>query len=228
MNPLIMDIETLPAIHWTMERKAAYNVSKVPGNYKKPATIQNWMATVGVTKWQDTSFSPEHGRVFCFGHRTRWTEAKVISIHHATDEKELIGKIEEVVCTHLEQPDAVLVAHNGRSFDYPFLRIRAMVHGYHRLASALKPGKPWATKLVDTCDTFKKACGNMTVSGGLTDMARLLGIEVMPTPGCPDGSHVYAAWNTGRMQDIVDHCTVDIDVLMAVFKRMEDCGYFNE
>ena len=215
---LFLDIETLPAIHWDEERRAAYAVKKVPANYKKPEAIQKWMDSKGSKLWQETSLNPLHGRLCCVSFALDGDDPVLLWADTPEDERAALETLYEAINANSPR----LVAHNGFRFDFPWLRTRAMAHGMYGLAQRLKKGKPWASTLVDTYYSWTEGA---RTPGNMTDLCELLGIEDNDTIS---GADVYRLWATGDDADrklIGDHCVQDVIKLRALFLKLRRGGY---
>ncbi|MDH5528224.1 MAG: ribonuclease H-like domain-containing protein [Nitrospirota bacterium] len=154
------------------------------------------------------------------GGRVRYTLTRVGSGGEAgSDEKELI----EGFFHYIDQKAPRLVSFNGRTFDLPVLKYRAMVHGLsapgffdtsnkwenytQRYADA------WHADLLETLSDFgasarvklNEACRAMSIPGKLG------------TAG-DDVSGLYAE---GRVQEIRDYCETDVINTYLLFLRWE-------
>ncbi len=116
-------------------------------------------------------------------------------------------------------PD-VLVGHNVREFDVPFVRARALRHGLNGLARELRKRAAvpsWSTEPPRICDTLDRPLcprGKSTKGWTLSALAELLGVEVRPTV---PGSEIPASWMAGEFDAVAAHCREDVRVLREVY-----------
>jgi uncharacterized protein YprB with RNaseH-like and TPR domain len=104
--------------------------------------------------------------------------------------------------------EALLCAHNGKEFDYPYIARRMIINGLiipDLLDNAGK--KPWEIKLLDTMDLWK--FGDYKNYTSLDLLTSVLGI---PTPKDDiDGSMVAGIYYVGKdIERIVRYCEKDV------------------
>jgi len=113
--------------------------------------------------------------------------------------------------------EAVLCAHNGKEFDFPYIARRMIINGLiipEILDNAGK--KPWEIKLLDTMDLWK--FGDYKNYTSLDLLTSVLGI---PTPKDDiDGSMVAGIfYNEDNIQRIVHYCEKDVLAIARVLLR---------
>jgi len=122
--------------------------------------------------------------------------------------------------------EALLCAHNGKEFDYPYIARRMIINGLiipEILDNAGK--KPWEIKLLDTMDLWK--FGDYKNYTSLDLLTSILGI---PSPKDDiDGSMVagiyYAENDLGR---IVRYCEKDVLAIAQVLLRFKNLPCLEE
>jgi len=127
----------------------------------------------------------------------------------------------ERLATHLDRP-RLLVSFNGRTFDLPILRNRAVIH---RLAGALDLDSHAHLDLLPPCRRlFKTRVTNCRLK---TLERELLGYERV---GDPEGSEVCLIYQEylhtglwGRMPDVLSHNLLDIALMAPLLDRL--CGH---
>jgi len=134
------------------------------------------------------------------------------------DEKKLLsdfsGMLSKFCKIHRE---AILCAHNGKEFDYPYIARRMIINGMiipEILDNAGK--KPWDVKLLDTMDLWK--FGDYKNYTSLDLLTSVLGI---PTPKDDiDGSMVAGVYYVENdLERIVRYCEKDVLAIGQVLLR---------
>jgi len=140
--------------------------------------------------------------------------------------KSFFGSDEKVILTEFSamlskfsksNREALLCAHNGKEFDYPYIARRMIINRLiipEILDNAGK--KPWEVKLLDTMDLWK--FGDYKNYTSLDLLTSILGI---PTPKDDiDGSMVAGIYyNENDMERIVRYCEKDVLAIAQVLLR---------
>jgi predicted PolB exonuclease-like 3'-5' exonuclease len=116
--------------------------------------------------------------------------------------------------------EALLCAHNGKEFDYPYIARRMIINGLiipDILDNAGK--KPWEIKLLDTMDLWK--FGDYKNYTSLDLLTSVLGI---PTPKDDiDGSMVAGIYyDDNDIERIVRYCEKDVLAIAQVLLRFKN------
>jgi DNA polymerase elongation subunit (family B) len=134
------------------------------------------------------------------------------------DEKLLLSEFSSMLTKFCRNNrDAILCAHNGKEFDYPYIARRMIINGLVIPDILDNAGrKPWEVKLLDTMELWK--FGDYKNYTSLELLTNILGI---PTPKDDiDGSMVagiyYTEKDTGR---IVRYCEKDVLAMAQVILR---------
>ena len=134
------------------------------------------------------------------------------------DEKLLLTEFSEMLSKFSKShKEALLCAHNGKEFDFPYIARRMIINGLiipEILDNAGK--KPWEIKLLDTMDLWK--FGDYKNYTSLDLLTTILGI---PTPKDDiDGSMVAGIYyNEDDIQRIVKYCEKDVLAIARVLSR---------
>jgi len=137
---------------------------------------------------------------------------------YGNEEKSLLSDFSTMLSkfskTHKE---ALLCAHNGKEFDYPYIARRMIINGLtipEILDNAGK--KPWEIKLLDTMDLWK--FGDYKNYTSLDLLTSVLGI---PTPKDDiDGSMVAGIYyGENDIERIVRYCEKDVLAIARVLLR---------
>ena len=113
--------------------------------------------------------------------------------------------------------EAILCAHNGKEFDFPYIARRMIINGLHIPEILDNAGKkPWEIKLLDTMDLWK--FGDYKNYASLDLLTSILGI---PTPKDDiDGSMVAGIfYNDDNIQRIVHYCEKDVLAIARILLR---------
>jgi uncharacterized protein YprB with RNaseH-like and TPR domain len=113
--------------------------------------------------------------------------------------------------------EAILCAHNGKEFDYPYIARRMIINGLAIPGILDNAGKkPWEIKLLDTMDLWK--FGDYKNYTSLDLLTSVLGI---PTPKDDiDGSMVSGIYyRENNIERIVHYCEKDVLAIARVLCR---------
>jgi hypothetical protein len=134
------------------------------------------------------------------------------------DEKSLLSEFSGMLSKFSRtNKEAVLCAHNGKEFDFPYIARRMIINGIiipEILDNAGK--KPWEIKLLDTMDLWK--FGDYKNYASLDLLTTVLGI---PTPKDDiDGSMVAGIfYDEDDIQRIVHYCEKDVLAIARILLR---------
>jgi uncharacterized protein YprB with RNaseH-like and TPR domain len=134
------------------------------------------------------------------------------------DEKLLLSEFSGMLLKFSKaHKEALLCAHNGKEFDFPYIARRMIINGLiipEILDNAGK--KPWEIKLLDTMDLWK--FGDYKNYTSLDLLTTVLGI---PTPKDDiDGSMVAGIYyDEDNIQRIVQYCEKDVLAIARVLLR---------
>jgi len=134
------------------------------------------------------------------------------------DEKQLL----QGFFSYFERLKPRLVSYNGRGFDLPVLKYRAMVHGIQA---------PWLYEGGDKWNSYQSRysadwhCDLLEVLSDFGASARGKLNEVCSVLGFPgkfgvDGSDVAAMFDAGRIAEIRDYCETDVLNTYLVYLRL--------
>ena len=147
----------------------------------------------------------EEGYILCFSYKLLGGKTKAYSLRDFKgNRKKFIEKLYEV----LSQAD-ILVAHNGKNFDFKWANSEFITHG-------LKPLKP-----VKYIDTLSIARSNFNFnSNRLNDLGKLLGLgQKIETGGF--GLWIGCMKNDKKSWDkMIKYNKADVDLLEAVYNKL--------
>lgn len=135
------------------------------------------------------------------------------------DEKVLLSDFAAMLTKFAKNnSDAVLCAHNGKEFDFPYIARRMIINRIDIPDILNNAGKkPWEVKLLDTMDLWK--FGDYKNYTSLDLLTSVLGI---PTPKDDiDGSMVSEIFYAeGDIERIVRYCEKDVLAIARVLLRL--------
>ncbi|MCU0428456.1 MAG: ribonuclease H-like domain-containing protein [Cytophagaceae bacterium] len=146
------------------------------------------------------------------------------------DEKELLTELASILQRETERHTResnshepvfpLLVAHNGKEFDFPFLCRRYLVNGLEIPAALFMPNrKPWENNLRDTMELWK--FGDWKNYTSLELLATLF--DIPSSKSDLDGSQVHDAFYQDRtFHRISEYCAADVVVTAQLYLKMNN------
>jgi len=232
MIPLFLDIETVPEFKTYAELpelgKEAFNkkfrreIEKLflPVDQKEVAKVLEVEMEKIYTA--NASFHAEFARIVCVSVGSFIAAVPKDNKPEFIFIKGLIGTEAEIfeqlfVILDKQRPD-ILVAHNGKAFDYPFIGKRLMINGYPLPPILNIIGKkPWEVNLDDTMEMWRFT--DLKSYTSLITLCYCLKIE--SSKGDLDGSKVKDAFFDGKIEDIKKYCNLDVLALIRVWRRLK-------
>ena len=232
------DIETIPD-----QRPGAFDryLDKVkpPANYKKPETIDKWMAenaeSEAESEFLKTGLSGLHGEIcsiaFALDDRdikfvTRGvnaeTEVGLLAEFWSMLQAEIENALDGSSSDRAKAPFVKLqwVGHNLLDFDLRFLLQRSVVNGIrpaYTLPADARHGSDW---VFDTMKAWAGWRGYVKQD----DLCEALGIvapdETTKTVGDVDGSQVWSLFRAGEFDTIADYNVLDVWKVREIWRRM--------
>ncbi len=133
------------------------------------------------------------------------------------DEKLILNEFSEMISKFSKNREAILCAHNGKEFDYPYIARRMIINGI-RIPNILNNAgkKPWEIKLLDTMELWK--FGDYKSYTSLDLLSSILGF---PSPKDDiDGSMVADIyWLEHDLRRIVTYCEKDVLAVARILLR---------
>lgn len=211
---LFLDIETVPQFGtWEELSETEQKLwdKKTLWQRKEEVTAEDfYMERAGVMA--------EFGKIICIsvGMLDKNNQLKITSFA-GDDEKKLLQEFGEIFNSSRLR-DAILCAHNGKEFDFPWIARRFLINGMMPPVPFQMFGKkPWEIPHIDTMELWKFGDYKSFVS--LELLAHVFGI---PTPKDDiDGSMVSSIYYIEKdLFRIVKYCEKDVLTLANVFRRM--------
>jgi hypothetical protein len=203
-----------------------------PSNYRKPEARQRWVedqakkvstylgdepkrraahdtaqGIAGEAWFRSASLDPLRLRIAAVG-VSNGEKTRVLS--SPDDEALVLDLLAQYIAD--EQPDRI-AAHNGSRYDFPCLAVAYARHGDLATARMFHQGKPWETRLYDTCELWPRAGRSPR---NLDAICEGLGIARDDNP--ITGAEVLDRYLAGDWASVVEHCAADIRALEHVYR----------
>lgn len=218
---VFLDIETLPAVHWSAKQQAEHVASCAPKSIRHGSHVVEWAKKHGRDAFARTALDWRHARLLCIGLAIDNDPAQVafptkVGLYQPVfeQERELLlrvhGAVTAALHTHDECEPITLVTWNGLAFDAPLLQRWAVA------ANAAEQTRWWA----DHDDLMKRwAMGQRGPASysSLADVCHFLGIDY--DPGV-DGSEVFDLWFNGELERIRSKCIADVVATREVYRKL--------
>ena len=160
----------------------------------------------------------EFGKIICISVGLIAEKSLRLKSFYGDDEKMVLEDFSAMLSKFAKAPkDALLCAHNGKEFDYPYIARRMIINNVRIPALLDNTGKkPWEIKLLDTMELWK--FGDYKSYTSLDLLTTVLGI---PTPKDDiDGSMVAGIYYGDKdIERIVKYCEKDVAAIAQVLLR---------
>lgn len=212
---LFLDIETVPAA----SSYAALDQPFMMHWEKKSSHFRNEDQSAGDVYGRAGIYA-EFGKIICISAgliREKDPFSFRLKSFYGDDEKTLLTEFSALLNKFSKNREALLCAHNGKEFDYPYMARRMIINGLvipDILDNAGK--KPWEVKLLDTLDLWK--FGDYKSYTSLDLLTATLNI---PSPKDDiDGSMVAGIYHDEHdLKRIVRYCEKDVLAVARVLMR---------
>lgn len=212
---LFLDIETVPGVPsyegLSDKMKALWD--------KKSRRMQTEENKTSAEVYTSAGIFAEFGKIVCISCGLFSGREFRIKSFYGDDEKILLKEFSEMLNRHFDRSDALLCAHNGKEFDFPYIARRMLVQGVE-LPSILDLAgkKPWEVQHLDTMELWK--FGDYK---HYTSLELLAAIFNIPTPKDDiDGSMVGSVyWDEKNLNRIVNYCQKDVLTIAQLFRRYQ-------
>jgi len=213
---LFIDIETVPTVS---DYNFLDNTMKVLWD-KKSKQIKTEEQTAEDV-YEKAGIYSEFGKIICISvgliaEKNPYTLR--LKSFYGDDEKTVLEDFSTMLSKFAKFPkDALLCAHNGKEFDYPYIARRMIINNVKIPTLLDNAGKkPWEVKLLDTMELWK--FGDYKSYTSLDLLTTVLGI---PTPKDDiDGSKVAGIYYGEKdIERIVRYCEKDVVAIAQVLLR---------
>lgn len=220
-NLLVIDIETASSFkeYADMDERmqALWN--------KKASFLYNEEAqSVEDLYFGKSAIFAEFGKIICISMGIFTFEKGVFGLRiksFASDnEAEILNAFKSLLETKFDEKSLILVAHNGKEFDFPYICRRMLVNDILiPEALEIRDKKPWDIQHIDTMEMWK--FGDRKNFTSLELLATLFGIETSKND--IDGSMVNTVYYIENdLERISKYCKHDVLVTSQVFLKL--CG----
>ena len=142
---------------------------------------------------------------------------KETKIFNDTDEKSLLEDFWNFIAEKFaEDPRTIIVTHNGYKFDIPFLILRSYIKGV-KVPVQINTNRSTMMNS-NHFDTMLFFSFNGTfVNPSLEILCKMFGIDVHERL---TGDEILKCYKKGNIQEIVEHCKNDVEILEKVFDKV--------
>jgi len=222
---LFLDIETVPAL-------PSYDllVPKMQALWEKKSRQFRAPDQSADEVYERAGIYSEFGRIICISVgliKEKNPFRLRLKSFYGEDEKAVLSDFSGMLTRFCKtNRDAILCAHNGKEFDYPYIARRMVINGLIIPEILDNSGKkPWEVKLLDTMDLWK--FGDYKNYTSLELLTSVLGI---PTPKDDiDGSMVAGVFYVEKdTERIVRYCEKDVVAIAQVMLRFMNFPLIDE
>ncbi|HUX54360.1 MAG TPA: 3'-5' exonuclease [Williamwhitmania sp.] len=216
-NILFLDIETVPAV------PAYSELSEVMQQLwdKKALFIKKDENQSSAEVFDRAGIYAEFGKVICISVGFVFSRKKVqyvrLKSFYNSNEQQLLEEFGELLRKFGQRKGALMCAHNGKEFDFPYIARRMLINGVSLPGMLNVAGKkPWEVSFLDTMELWK--FGDHKNYTSLHLLATIFGI---PTPKDDiDGSMVAEVYYRQHDIDrIVTYCEKDVLTIVQLLRK---------
>ncbi|MBA4321616.1 MAG: 3'-5' exonuclease [Odoribacter sp.] len=218
INPadiMFLDIETVPAVPSLNDLEPAMQAL-----WEKKSVHFRKDNQTAADVYQRAGIYAEFGKIICISVgvlKDKNPYGFRLKSFYGEDEKSILTEFSSMISKFSKNREALLCAHNGKEFDYPYIARRMIINGLvipDILNNAGK--KPWEIKLLDTMELWK--FGDFKSYTSLDLLSSILGI---PSPKDDiDGSMVADIfWLENDLKRIVTYCEKDVLAVARILLR---------
>ena len=230
MISLYIDLETLPD-----QRDGAFerylDAVEPPGNYKKPETIQKWLAenaeAVAAENYQKTGLNGLHGEICSIAFAIGSGDIENTTRTDKHTEKDLLEEFWEMlrkeVAIHLRHGEMRTIqwtGHNVIDFDLRFLKQRSIVNGIKPAYFLPADARHGGDHVFDTMKEWAGWRGYVKQD----ELCETLGIKAPDNFSCEvtdlDGSAVWEMFQSEQYGLIADYNILDVWKVREIHRRM--------
>ncbi len=222
INPsriLFLDIETAPVVASFDELSPEFQLL-----WDKKSSYFRSEEESAADVFERAGIYAEFGKIICISAGFIMGRENNMSLRlksfYSDNEKELLEDFSVMLNNFSTNKEAMLCAHNGKEFDYPYIARRMIINGLRIPAVLDNAGKkPWEINLLDTMELWK--FGDYK---NFTSLELLAGLLNIPTPKDDiDGSMVADIyWKENDLPRIAKYCEKDVIALVQVFLKFRN------
>jgi predicted PolB exonuclease-like 3'-5' exonuclease len=213
---LFLDIETVPAVSSYSKLDPSFQV-----HWDKKSKQFREEDQAADEVYDRAGIYAEFGKIICISVgliKEKNPFSFRLKSFYGDNEKSVLSEFSAMLLKFSKNKDALLCAHNGKEFDYPYMARRMIINGLSipdLLDNAGK--KPWEVKLLDTLELWK--FGDYK---SYTSLDLLTAILDIPSPKNDiDGSMVARVYHDEHdIKRIVRYCEKDVLAVARVLLKL--------
>lgn len=212
-NILFLDIETVSSVanYDELSERTQALWDKKSLQWRKDNTAEE--------AYPKAAIYAEFGKIICISAGFIHKNILHIKSFYGDEEKEVLLTFKKSLEKFARNRNALLCAHNGKEFDFPYLCRRMLINGI-KLPQLLQiqGKKPWEVPLLDTLELWR--FGDYK---HYTSLDLLCEVFNIPTPKDGiDGSRVgQIYWEEENLHRIVKYCEADVVALTQLYLKMQ-------
>jgi hypothetical protein len=224
MTLFYFDIETIPTTNKMVIDSIRESITP-PGNYKKPESIAEWMATQGEEAFQQayrkTALDGLYGEIISIAWAFGNDDPSVLNRRQGDREDELLDaffvNISSLKTLYGNKGNiSKWIGHYISGFDLRFLWQRCVVNDVKPPIAIPYDAKPWDDRIFDT----KVAWTGSSQYSGAGSLDKLSLAIFGEGKGEINGANVYDYWLAGKYQEIADYNVRDVEMCRKLYKKM--------
>ncbi len=215
-NILFLDIETVPAYP---DYKSLPDKFRKLWDKKAVRINYNEEEFDDEETYQKAGIYAEFGKIVCISCGFMNGNEIRLKSFYGDDEFILLEEFAKLLKQHYSSPSALLCAHNGKEFDYPYIARRMLINGIELPDILDLAGKkPWEIQHLDTMELWK--FGDYK---HYTSLELLAAVFNIPTPKDDiDGSQVSKVfWIEKDLDRIAKYCEKDVLTTVQLFRKYQ-------
>jgi 3'-5' exonuclease len=220
---IFLDIETVPVFPTFGDLEPAMRAL-----WEKKSTSFRKDEQTASDVYQRAGIYSEFGKIICISVgmlKDKNPYGFRLKSFYGEDEKILLTEFSAMISKFSKNREALLCAHNGKEFDYPYIARRMIINGI-KIPDILDNAgkKPWEIKLLDTMELWK--FGDYKSYTSLELLSSILGF---PSPKDDiDGSMVADIfWLEHDLQRIVKYCEKDVLAVARILLKFINDSYIS-
>jgi len=211
MKPILyLDIETIPS----QDIKPDPDMVEPPGNYKNPDTIKAYQEAKADEVYRKLSLNPLWAQVIVIS--AAYGDEDIV-VTYGEDEQSIFNEFDKYLSSLSLSPQSTkdlikqspdtwtIVGYNIREFDAPILFLRAKKYGCKNIERLLRDLSRYDRRIEDVMQMALPTMGKQYLK--MDELCKFFGIE---GKGDIDGSMVYDYYLEGKIKDIADYCSKDV------------------
>lgn len=222
-NILFLDIETVPQTYQVGEMDDATKMLFAKKSRLDPTDIL-FEDALQQAHADRGGIWAEFGKIVCISvgfisERNGYKQLHVKAFKH-DDEETLLKQFKSLLDDRYNLPSAVLCAHNGKEFDFPYLCRRFLINGLDLpLVLQISGKKPWEIQHIDTMEMWK--FGDYKAYTSLELLCHVFNIPTSKDDiSGADVARVYYEEQPDGLERIAHYCNKDVVALAQLYLKL--------